>query len=106
VIDREMALRFTFQDGQVTIEGIGAESAQAVESLDVHLAGEEMVVSLKPQYLLDGLRSTHSEFTRIAFTRTENTAKPGPVLITSQHSKDDDAEEPFRYLLQPNLLLR
>jgi DNA polymerase-3 subunit beta len=28
------------------------------------------------------------------------------VLITSQRSKDDADEESFRYLLQPNLLLR
>lgn len=106
VLEREAALRFTFVEGQVTLEAAGSESAQAVETVDAHLFGDDMVVSLKPQFLLDGLRSTHSGFARIGFTRTENASKPGPVLITSQRSRDDAAEESFRYLLQPNLLLR
>lgn len=106
VLEREAALRFSFVEGTVTLEAAGTESAQAVETVDAHLVGDEMVVSLKPQFLLDGLRSTHSEFVRIAFTRTDNPGKPGPVLITSQRSKDDADEEGFRYLLQPNLLLR
>ena len=106
VLEREAALRFSFSEGTVTLEAAGTESAQAVETVDAHLVGEDMVVSLKPQFLLDGLRATHSEFARIAFTRTDNPGKPGPVLITSQSSKDDGGEESFRYLLQPNLLLR
>lgn len=106
VLEREAALRFTFTDGSVTLEAAGTESAKAVESVDMHLVGEDMTVSLKPQYLLDALRSTHSEFARIAFTRTENPAKPGPVLITSQRSKEDADDTSYRYLLQPNLLLR
>ncbi|MHA3723616.1 DNA polymerase III subunit beta [Leucobacter sp. HY1910] len=106
VLERGAALRFTFTDGSVTLEAAGSESAKAVEKVDVHLVGEDMTVSLNPQYLLDALRSTHSEFTRIAFTRTENPAKPGPVLITSQRSKEDADDTSYRYLLQPNLLLR
>jgi len=106
VLEREAALRFSFVEGQVTLEAAGSETAQAVETVDAHLMGDDMVVSLKPQFLLDGLRSTHAEFARIGFTRTENASKPGPVLITSQRSKEDAGEESFRYLLQPNLLLR
>lgn len=106
VLEREAALRFSFSEGTVMLEATGSESAQAVESVDVHLVGDEMVVSLKPQFLLDGLRSTQSEFARIAFTRTDNPGKPGPVLITSQRSKDEADEAGYRYLLQPNLLLR
>ena len=106
VLEREAALRFSFVEGSVTLEAAGNEAAQAVETVDAHLVGEEMVVSLKPQFLLDGLRSTHSEFARIAFTRTDNPGKPGPVLITSQRSKDETEDTSFRYLLQPNLLLR
>ncbi len=106
VLEREAALRFSFVEGQVTLEAAGSETAQAVETLDAHLVGDDMVVSLKPQFLLDGVRSTHSEFVRIGFTRTENASKPGPVLITSQSSKDDVDSQQYRYLLQPNLLLR
>ena len=106
VLEKDAALRFSFSEGNVTLEAAGSETAQASESIEVHLAGEEMVVSLRPQFLLDGLRATHSEFKKIAFTRTDNPNKPGPVLITRQNSKDDSDADSFRYLLQPNLLLR
>ncbi len=106
VLEREAALRFSFIEGQVTLEAAGTETAQAVETVDAHLVGDDMVVSLKPQFLLDGLRSIHAEFARIGFTRSDNSSKPGPVLITSQRAKDDLDEQSYRYLLQPNLLLR
>lgn len=106
VLEREAALRFTFSEGSVALEAAGTESAQASETTESHLVGDEMIVSLKPQFLLDGLRSTHSEYARIGFTRTDNPSKPGPVLISGQRSKDDHDEASFKYLLQPNLLLR
>lgn len=106
VLEREAALRFTFTIDGVTLEAIGSEQAQASETVDVHLSGADTVVSLKPAFLLDGLSAVHSEFVRIAFTKTENPNKPGPVLITSQSSKDQSGADNYRYLLQPNLLLR
>jgi len=106
VLEKDAALRFSFSEGKLSLEAAGSETAQANETVDAHLSGENMIVSLKPQFLLDGLRATHSEFTRIAFTQTDNPNKPGPVLITSQSSKDSPSDDSFRYLLQPNLLLR
>jgi DNA polymerase-3 subunit beta len=106
VLEREAALRFTFTIDGVTLEAIGSEQAQASESIDAHLSGGDTVVSLKPAFLLDGLSAVHSEFVRISFTKTENPNKPGPVLITSQSSKDQPGADNYKYLLQPNLLLR
>lgn len=106
VLEREAALRFTFSAEGVTLEAIGSEQAQASESIDAFLTGSDTVVSLKPQFLLDGLSSVHSEFVRISFTKTDNPNKPGPVLITSQSSKDQPGADNYKYLLQPNLLLR
>ena len=106
VLEREAALRFTFTIDGVTLEAIGSEQAQASESIDAHLNGGDTVVSLKPAFLLDGLGAVHSEFVRISFTKTENPNKPGPVLITSQSSKDQPGADNYKYLLQPNLLLR
>ncbi len=106
VLEREAALRFTFTIDGVTLEAIGSEQAQASETIDGHLNGEDTVVSLKPQFLLDGLGAVHSEFVRISFTKTDNPNKPGPVLITSQSSKDQPGADNYKYLLQPNLLLR
>ena len=106
VLEREAALRFTFTTEGLTLEAVGSEQAQAKESVDAILSGVETVVSLKPQFLLDGLTAVHSEFVRISFTKTENPNKPGPVLITSQSSRDQPGADSYKYLLQPNLLLR
>jgi DNA polymerase-3 subunit beta len=106
VLEREAALRFTFNADGLKLEAIGSEQAQASEAIDALLNGEDTVVSLKPQFLLDGLTAVHSEFVRISFTKTENPNKPGPVLITSQTSKEQAGSDNYRYLLQPNLLLR
>ncbi len=106
VLEREAALRFTFTIDGVVLEAIGSEQAQASETIDAHLNGGDTTVSLKPAFLLDGLSAVHSEFVRISFTKTENPNKPGPVLITSQSAKDQPSADSYRYLLQPNLLLR
>lgn len=106
VLEREAALRFSFSLEGLTLEAIGSEQAQASETIDAFLTGTDTIVSLKPQFLLDGLSSVHSEFVRISFTKTENPNKPGPVLITSQSSKDQPGADNYKYLLQPNLLLR
>ncbi|HEU5224084.1 MAG TPA: DNA polymerase III subunit beta [Candidatus Lumbricidophila sp.] len=108
VLEREAALRYTFSTDGLTLEAIGSEQAQASESIDAVLNGSEteVVVSLKPQFLLDGLGAVHSEFVRIGFTKTDNPNKPGPVLLTSQSSREDAGLDSYKYLLQPNLLLR
>lgn len=106
VVEREAPLRFSFSVDGVLLEALGSDQAQASESIDAHLVGEECVVSLKPQFLIDGLTHTHSEFARIGFTTTDNPNKPGPVLITAQTSRDGDHSSGYRYLLQPNLLMR
>ena len=106
VLEREAALRFSFSLDGLVLEAIGSEQAQASETIDAHLSGGDTVVSLKPQFLLDGLSAVHSEFVRISFTKTENPNKPGPVLITTQSAKDQPGADNYKYLLQPNLLLR
>jgi DNA polymerase-3 subunit beta len=106
VLEREAPLRYSFTADGVALEALGSDQAQASETIDGHLVGNECIVSLKPQFLIDGLSATHSEFVRVAFTATDNPNKPGPVLITAQKSSDGDDSQNFRYLLQPNLLMR
>lgn len=106
VLDAEAAIRYTFSEGQVQLEAIGSEQAQASETIDCVLDGDDIVLSIKPQLLIDGINATHSEFVRIAFTRSESSNKPGPMLIRGQTSRDDAEATDFKYLLQPNLLLR
>lgn len=104
VLERDSALPYTFTDGAVVLDAAGNETATASERVSAELTGEEIVVSLKPQYVIDALSSVHSEYARISFTKSDQPHRPGPVLITAQESKDKAAAENYRYLLQPNLL--
>lgn len=104
VIDRDSALKYSFEKGELNLDGTGQETAQASENLTVELFGESIAVSLKPQYLIDGLAGTHSEFAKIIFTKSNTPHKPGPVLITGHSAKGENQNVGYRYLLQPNLL--
>lgn len=106
VLDRSAPLRFTFTKDAVSMDASGTEQARATESVDANLVGEDVTLGLNPQYLLESLGAVKSEFVRITFTSSENANKLSPVLITPQTSVDRAGEESFRYLLQPNLLLR
>lgn len=106
VLERESPLRYSFNDGDVKLEATGNETAQASESISAELSGKEITVSLKPQFLIDGLSGLHSDFVKIAFTNNDNPNKPGPVLISSHGSKEKTESDSYRYLLQPNLLVR
>ena len=107
VLEREQALRFSFTQDGLKLEAVGAEQAAGAEELNINLQGDDIVVSLKPQFLLEGVGAIHSAFVKIAFTNNDNPNKPGPVLLTGQTSLDEAAAtDTFRYLLQPNLLMR
>jgi DNA polymerase-3 subunit beta len=107
VLDRSAPLRFTFSTSQVTMDASGGEQARASESVDAHLTGgDEVTLGLNPQYLLEALGAVKSEFVRVTFTSSDNANKLSPILITSQTSVDQAGQDSFKYLLQPNLLLR
>lgn len=106
VLDRSAPLRFTFTTDSVSMDASGTEQARATESVDANLVGEDVTLGLNPQYLLESLGAVKSEFVRITFTSSENANKLSPVLITPQTSVDKAGADSFRYLLQPNLLLR
>lgn len=101
VLEREDFIRFAFEDGSVTLEATGNETAQASESINAELSGEQIALELKPQLLIDGLTGIHSEYVKVSFVRSDNPNKPGPVLLSSHGSKEKTEEDNFRYLLQP-----
>lgn len=106
VLDRSAPLRFTFTTDSVSMDASGTEQARATESVDANLVGDDVTLGLNPQYLLESLGAVRSEFVRITFTSSDNANKLSPVLITPQTSVDKAGAESFKYLLQPNLLLR
>jgi DNA polymerase-3 subunit beta len=107
LVQRDHPIKYTFGESTISLESIGNEVAEASESISAELNGEENTLSLKPQYLIDGLAGVHTEFVKIGFTRNhENPNKPSPVLITSHSAKEKSDADNYRYLLQPNLLVR
>ena len=104
VVDREKPLRYKFSEGELSLESIGSDVADASEQIACSLKGEETLVSLRPQFLSDALAGLDTENVKIGFTvNPNNPNKPGPVLISPVDPKDGDKD--FRYLLQPNLLV-
>jgi len=106
VLERESPIKFTFSSKELNLEAAGGETAQATESVDVQLTGSDVVVSLKPQFLIDGLAGVKTEFVKIGFTNSDNPNRPSPVLITNHSSKEKESSDSYMYLLQPNLLGR
>lgn len=103
VVDRDRPLRYVFTEKSLVLESFGSETAQATEALDAELVGEEIKLSLKPQFLLDGLAGVTTEYAKVIFTKNPNNpGKPGPVLISNQNPKGESQN--YKYLLQPNLL--
>jgi DNA polymerase-3 subunit beta len=101
VVDRDKPLRYKFSSGEVVLESIGSDVADAIEQVACSLTGEEKTVSLKPQYLIDALSGIETDMVSLGFSSNPNNPnKPGPVLITPVGS-----DSQFRYLLQPNLLV-
>jgi DNA polymerase-3 subunit beta len=106
VLERESPIKFTFTPASLNLEAAGGETAQASESIDVQLTGGEVVVSLKPQFLIDGLAGVKTEYVKIGFTNSDNPNRPSPVLITNHSTKEKESSDSYMYLLQPNLLGR
>jgi DNA polymerase-3 subunit beta len=101
VVEGDNPIRYNFTADSVDIKSITSETAQASEGVTVDLIGEEIGVSLKPQFVLDGLSGITTDHVSFGFTKNQqNPTKPGPLLFTE---KGDKAGE-FKYLLQPNLL--
>lgn len=104
VVDREKPLRYKFSATELSLESIGSDVADASEQISCSLTGEEITVSLRPQFLVDALTGIAAESVRLGFTvNPSNPNKPGPVLISAAESKG--SAQGFRYLLQPNLLV-
>ena len=106
VLDRSAPLRFTLHRRGRLDGCLGHRAGAGVRVGRRHPRRRGVTLGLNPQYLLESLSAVRSEFVRITFTSSENANKLSPVLITPQTSVDKGGAETFKYLLQPNLLLR
>lgn len=103
ILDRDKSIKYEATKDQLVLSAIGADAAEAIESVPVSHSGADVVVALKPQFVLDALAGIDAEMVTLVFlTNERNPARPGPVQFTASVEKTELAD--FRYLLQPNLL--
>ncbi len=99
VAERNTAVQLAFTEGMLTLDAGSGDEAQASESVEAIVDGEDITTGFNPQFLLDGLTAIDEAVVELAFTQASK-----PVVISG--AVEDGAEDPgFRYLLMPRRLL-
>jgi DNA polymerase-3 subunit beta len=96
VAGRNTPIRLGFSDGAVTLEAGNGEEAQATESLESTLLGDEISIGFNPTYLLDGLGAIAASYVHISMTQPAR-----PAAFAGLETPDGDPDLDFRYLLMP-----
>jgi DNA polymerase III subunit beta len=100
VAERNTAVQLAFGDGVLTLDAGSGDEAQASESLEASVEGDDITTGFNPQFLLDGLGAIDSPVVEMAFTQASK-----PAVMAGTSSLDADADLEFRYLLMPRRLL-
>jgi DNA polymerase-3 subunit beta len=98
VLEREAPIRITFTNGEATIVGGGGsgELAEAKESIECTLTGEELTIAFNHQFLLDGLNAIDSAIAVISMTTAIR-----PAVMSGANDFGAAPDESFKYLLMP-----
>jgi len=97
-------IKYLFESDHVELESMSSEN-NATESVPATLNGNPVRLRFKPGLFQDGLNQITSEFVKIEFTKsTRGEDRPGPIIMSSQTSKDAASPDTYRYLLNPNFL--
>ena len=102
VAERNTAVQLAFSDGVLTLDAGSGDEAQASESIEATIEGEDLTTGFNPQFLLDGLTAIDEAVVELSFTQASK-----PVVISGSIGEDGRrARDPaFRYLLMPRRLL-
>lgn len=100
VAERNTAVQMAFSDGMLTLDAGSGDEAQASESLEASVQGDDITTGFNPQFLLDGLGAIESPVVEMAFTQAGK-----PAVMAGVGSLESEAELEFRYLLMPRRLL-
>jgi DNA polymerase-3 subunit beta len=96
VAGRNTPIRLGFSEAMVTLEAGNGEEAQASESLEATLSGDDISIGFNPTYLLDGLGAIDGTHVHIAMTQPAR-----PAAFASMKTLDSAPDLDFRYLLMP-----
>ncbi|MEJ7834141.1 MAG: DNA polymerase III subunit beta [Nocardioides sp.] len=100
VAERNTAVQLAFSDGVLTLDAGSGDEAQASESIEATIEGENITTGFNPQFLLDGLSAIDEAVVELAFTQASK-----PVVISGAPADGTDDDPGFRYLLMPRRLL-
>ena len=100
VAERNTAVQMAFSDGVLTLDAGSGDEAQASESIEAVVNGEDITTGFNPQFLLDGLTAIESPVVELAFTQASK-----PAVMAGAATLEDEANLDFRYLLMPRRLL-
>jgi DNA polymerase-3 subunit beta len=99
VAERNTAVQLAFSDGVLTLDAGSGDEAQASESIEATIDGEDITTGFNPQFLLDGLTAIDEDVVELAFTQASK-----PVVISGAVTEGGE-DSGFRYLLMPRRLL-
>jgi len=99
VAERNTAVQLAFSDGVLTLDAGSGDEAQASESIEATINGDDITTGFNPQFLLDGLTAIDQDEVELAFTQASK-----PVVISGAVAEGAD-DSGFRYLLMPRRLL-
>ena len=77
VAERNTAVQLAFSDGVLTLDAGSGDEAQASESIEATIDGEDITTGFNPQFLLDGLGAIEEPVVELAFTQASK-----PVVIS------------------------
>ncbi|HEX6876292.1 MAG TPA: DNA polymerase III subunit beta [Nocardioidaceae bacterium] len=100
VAERNTAVQLAFSDGVVTLDAGSGDEAQASESIEASVDGDDITTGFNPQFLLDGLTAIEEPVVELAFTQASK-----PAVMAGVPTPDGEANLDFRYLLMPRRLL-
>jgi DNA polymerase-3 subunit beta len=100
VAERNTAVQMAFSSGMLTLDAGSGDEAQASESIEAEVEGEDITTGFNPQFLLDGLTAIDEPVVELAFTQASK-----PVVISGHVEPGSSGVPAFRYLLMPRRLL-
>jgi DNA polymerase-3 subunit beta len=100
VAERNAAVQLAFSDGVLTLDAGSGDEAQASESIEASVQGDDITTGFNPQFLLDGLTAIEAPVVELAFTQASK-----PAVMAGVPTLDGEADLDFRYLLMPRRLL-
>lgn len=96
VAERDAPIRMTFEGQELTLSAGAVDEAQAMETLDIDMDGDDITVAFNPSYLIEGLSAITEPYVRMKMTTPVK-----PVEFNGQQEADSDESMDYRYLLVP-----